>query len=417
MKFTEYTVVESTGNSIDPLGFLRPSSALADGLFRQFTILSNNPSYHGFLCFVFHYLEEKGILPGSSGFSKKFRDLESFWGVLNANADTSILNITKYIDIAKKKDVTLSDVKKYALLYARLNYGALGHYSSPSIFWALLNPKGTQLTDRGYQLGEAWRIRGGTDFKELLDKWANGKGYDEIVAGNKAQALFNLAAKPSSAEKSAWQDIIRDYCIRWPVIRPLWEKPIPEKILGLAEEGKSYPGLFAGIIEHYRDYPELLKRIELVRRFEVLAGYTQFVFEWEYVKRLDEVKLNISPAPQIEDHVQNIFPRLATEYHALSGKDANQLFKNIACAMNYSSISDVIIQHHTAHQKSKGTSAFLAGDDVIVKDRVDKNSFLGLLELLKSQKAGIQNAITWQYRRNWHFGRSAIWQEYAGGWR
>lgn len=49
MKFSEYIVIESTGSSVDPLGFLRPSSAIADGLFKQFTVLSNHPAYQGFL--------------------------------------------------------------------------------------------------------------------------------------------------------------------------------------------------------------------------------------------------------------------------------------------------------------------------------------------------------------------------------
>ena len=94
MNFSEYIVTEGTGSSIDPLGFLGPSSALADTLFRQFTVLSNKPAYLGFLCFAFSHLAKAGKNPGARGFSEEFRNAETLWGWLNFKAGTSILNVT-----------------------------------------------------------------------------------------------------------------------------------------------------------------------------------------------------------------------------------------------------------------------------------------------------------------------------------
>ena len=41
---------------MDPLGFLSPYTALQDKLFKQFTVLSNLPAYHGVLALVYKWL-------------------------------------------------------------------------------------------------------------------------------------------------------------------------------------------------------------------------------------------------------------------------------------------------------------------------------------------------------------------------
>jgi hypothetical protein len=38
MKFAEFVITETVGNSVDPLGYLKPSGEVFSGLFRPFTV-------------------------------------------------------------------------------------------------------------------------------------------------------------------------------------------------------------------------------------------------------------------------------------------------------------------------------------------------------------------------------------------
>ena len=212
MFFTQYIITESSGSSVDPLGFLRPSAAIADGIFRQFTVLSNAPAYHGFLCFAYTHLQNAGIQPGKN-FSRKFRDIETLWGILNSKAGTGILNVTKYAHLLETRDaLTLDVANAYRPLYERLNYGTLGHYASPSIFWKLLNEGGRSLTDLGAQLGVAWEHRRNIHFTDLVGMWMAGKSIDEICERfPDAPEHFSLSAEPDPTEKQVWKKIITEY--------------------------------------------------------------------------------------------------------------------------------------------------------------------------------------------------------------
>ena len=279
MYFTDYIVTDGSGSSLDPLGFLRPSSEITDAIFKQFTVLSNHPAYQGFLCFVFGYLEEKGIKPGMPGFSRKFRDIEILWGLLNTHKGDSILNITKYSRLVTDNVTKLSEAHRYASIFARLNYGTLGHYSSPSIFWRILDSKGIGLTDLGRDLGAGWRYRKGTDFAEFVTSWLAGKEVVGSEAFMQATSYFCISAKPTVAEQTAWRKLIKAECNRNHVIAPLWEKPIPQHILSTRTSGDQYIQFFPEILEHFNAYPELCHLISQCRRFDALAGLIQFVFE------------------------------------------------------------------------------------------------------------------------------------------
>lgn len=418
MKFSEYVVTENTGSSVDPLGFLRPSSALADGLFKQFTVLSNNPAYLGFLTFAFQYLASIGKRPGTKGFSEDFRDAESLWGVLNDRANVSILNVTKYAEIAKKIDISLLDVRKYRPLYARLNYGTLGHYSSPAIFWGLLDRKGIYLTDLGNRLGQAWSVRAGINFTSLMEAWLSHKDASNIANFAQASIAFNLTAPPSNQERATWREVIRGYCARNLVIEPLWRHPVSTEILAFWDDEHSYPGYYPAIQAHYNNDNELKDRIGLAHQFERLAALALFVFEWEYVKRLDEVKEIGLHAPKINMAICNQMISHADAYTRTKGyKDAGKLFQVLAQEKSYDGIASSVLSHHKAHQKSKGASPFIQGDVVLIQDRVDPNSFSMFLEELRNDSSNIDHKITWRHRRDWHFKRASTWLSYAGGFQ
>ena len=112
------------------------------GLFRAFTVLSNHPAYQGFLAFVFSYLGGKNITPGRIDFSRRVRDLEILWGCLSVRGGDPVINVTKYEPLAAVGELRLGEVQRLPTLYARLNYGTLGHYGRPSAMWRILNPNG-----------------------------------------------------------------------------------------------------------------------------------------------------------------------------------------------------------------------------------------------------------------------------------
>ena len=96
MKFTDFVITESAGNSVDPLGYLKPAGEISSGLFRPFTVLTNHPAYQGFLAFAFSFLERNSLKPGQKNFLRRVRDLEILWGVLSVRGGDSVINVTKY---------------------------------------------------------------------------------------------------------------------------------------------------------------------------------------------------------------------------------------------------------------------------------------------------------------------------------
>ena len=416
MNFSEYIVTEGTGSSIDPLGFLGPSSALAGTLFRQFTVLSNKPAYLGFLCFAFSHLAKAGKSPGTRGFSEEFRNAETLWGWLNFKAGTSILNVTKYAALDSKQDISLANVRKYRPLYGTLNYGTLGHYASPAILWGLLDPKGQQLTDAGKRLAECWSHRAGMRFAPLMDAWLEGKNIQAIGGFAEASAAFHLDAPPARSECLLWQEIIDTYCARHPAIAPLWTNPVPAQILSLADDEKQFPGYYINLKEHFRNEAMLLERIECIRRFERLQALVQFVFSWEYVRLLDQVKPTGLAAPTVSARVQEVLRTEAIEYISRPGfRDAGKLFVQLAGTVNYDKLSAAVLAHHATHQRAKGASPFVQDGQVLIQDRVDAQGFATFLERVRVEAPNtMDNLIAWNYRRNWHFKRAATWMSYAG---
>ena len=414
MKFSEYIVIEKPGGSVDPIGMLRPSTAIADNLFNQFTVLSNHPAYHGFLCFAFGYAAEKGIKPGKD-FSRTFRDFETLWGILNCKADQSILNVTKYVVLAKRDSATLSEAHAYRDLYLRLNYGTLGHYSSPSIFWGLLNPKGTDLTALGSKLGDAWGKRKGQTFRKVLDEWMEGKDILESNAFQNAINAFHLESEPDATEKAIWRDTIAKYCADHPIVSGLWNNPVPAETLAQANEETTYSSFYAGMIEQYREDAELTRRIELAREFEILAACAQFIFEWEYANRSDEGRILTSAYGWGDLEFLSALPQRIRAYLAVPGhKDTyHGLFKSLGALSKVQALGGEVVRLHGVHQASKSASPFIREDEIVIRDRVDLESLSDLMQRLKERPGQWESILRWHYKRDWYFTRAAKWMGYA----
>lgn len=336
------------------------------------------------------------------------------WGILNNLENVSILNVTKYAEIANKGDISLVDVRMYRPLYAKLNYGTLGHYSSPAIFWGILDKKGIYLTDLGNQLAKSWAYRENTKIQNLTEAWLSKKKISEINNFKSGATFFKLSASFSPQEQATWRDIINTYCCRNPIIQPLWQNPISKYDLALCDEEKDYPKYFPAIIKHYEKYPELCERVALAQKFDLLAALSQFVFEWEYVRRLDEVKIIGLYAPQKDAILRSLITHAADYISSKGYKDAGKVFRSFAQAQSPDDIVNIVLSHHADHQRSKGASPFIQGSEVLIHDRIEPKKFSNFIEELRKAH-DVEQKIAWRYRRDWHFRRAATWLQYAGG--
>lgn len=417
MYFTNYIITENAPSSVDPLGLLRPSSAITDGLFKTFTVLSNHPANHGFLCWAYLFLRKNGIAPGTASFSRSFREIEILWGLLNAQVNSTILNVTKYKVLLQRNELALSRAKKYQPLFDRLNYGVLGHYSSPSAFWGLLEPKRERLSLLGEALGAAWEYRQGVHFQDIAEAWLDGTSLDDIKNIDEVQQSFRLDAEPELSEQDVWQKTIRQLCEKTPVISPLWNTPVPSDILKYSENAEDYSRFFPEIEGHFGETQgELCRRIRLCQLFEIVSGFVQLIFDWEYVSRLPQAK-NLSLDFQdlklaISKHLPIFAKELIRNY---AGQSTWKLAHLLSESTSYKVQVQMILDHHAAHQKSKGATSFIVNDEIVAQDRVDVQTTVNRLKWFQSDLEDLVNRVAFTYKRNWHFGRAQLWLEYAGG--
>lgn len=415
MKFTDYVVTETTGNSVDPLGYLKPSGVVSSKVFRQFTVLSNHPAYQGFLAFAFSYLAGRSITPSKRDFARRIRDLEILWGILNVRAGDSVVNVTKFEPLANLDSLRLSQVRQRPALYARLNYGVLGHYASPSAIWKILEPGGSGLTSHGDELATAWRYRQGCDFAHLADQWLNDCDLFAIDDLETWQTRYRLSAEPEKPEKKIWQSLIEEFCSKDQAIAPLWQKPVPQDILALSTAEDTYPLFFPALQTHYAGSHELCRRIERCNRFERLTGLVQFVFEWQYVQRLDEIRVIGLTTGNLPSLVTSEIAKAATKL--LPEPDEKEVWylpATLAGIADHKTMAEAILAHHTRHQRSKGASPFITGDSIAVQERVRTKEFVNFFETMVSNPGQLLDAVQWRYHRNWHFWRAHEWQRYAG---
>lgn len=417
MFFSDYVVIDKATSTVDPLGFMRPSSALADNLFRQFTVLCNHPAYHGFLCFAFQLLAENSITPASRDFSRRFRSVEVLWGILNLEAETSIINVNKYRKLELEALTRLSHLNAYrSLMEEHLSYGTLGHYYRPSISWGLLDSKGMHLTELGSVLAKGWSRRGKLDFADIARHWLADKAVLDSSEFTAAIPLFGLEASPSVDERKAWQQVLHVVCAKDAVSAPLWQTPLPQSVLDFADDPEFYQDFFPEVLRHYAKHSELCHRVELCRRFELLAGLVQFVFEWEYVRRLDEVREVGLLAPPVEKVVAGELHRQVREMIGETGTGSLwKPFLPLLDLATYREQAAAVLKHHAAHQKSKAAASFIDGDMVALRDKVKVQPFVDLLQDIAESPAALNRKVAWHYRRDWFIKKAALWIEYAGG--
>lgn len=400
---------------MDPLGFLTPYSALQDKLFRQFTVLSNLPAYHGVLALIYQYLAETGTTPKKESFSLEFRRVEIFWGVLHAvgASRASVLNITKYKELMRDRDsLALSDVKATDRAYLRLSYGTLGHYSSPSTTWGILTKSGQQLTEPGSALAAAFSKRNGQSLLKALDSWRQGASWD--LTRLKALAMsFEAGAAPERAEAAVWRQLIAEYCERTPQSRSLWGNPLSDDEY---DRWHRDPAHYAAGFDAWRGrYAPLSAELTQIQRFEQLVGLVQHIFEREYLSCAEQGN-GALPFSDLEDGLARLLRQTAAAYVKDPGyNDTKGLFAGLADVSDYRDAAQRICAHHVAHQKSKGSVPFMEDGELRVRDKYEMRSHgerRSALEAAGSPAARLE-VIAFQHRRDWHFQRASRYHQYA----
>jgi hypothetical protein len=415
MKFSEYTVTTKPGLMMDPLGFTQPQGALRNRLFRQFTVLSNYPAYHGLLTLAYQVLAERKVTPAKPGFSRTFRELEALWGMANVAAGGSVLNVTKYRAILEgREEVSLSGIPKRSAVFSSLAYGVLGHYASPSIVWGLLDKSGTHLTELGTALANAFAEHDGHSMRATLHAWMDNKNIPltTLVALGHAYAVLGPAP---TTEQDAWIRIIDAYCDRVPTVRDLWASPMSQDELGaFYTDAQHYQAFFPKLRIRYS---RLGQELTLIETFERMAAIVQFVFEREYLVCQDGTG-NSFEAGDIEAQLTQALGQLASGYMSTAGhQDTKGLFAKLAGVSAYADVSDIVKAHHVAHQKAKGVSPFMHDGELLVRDKFNKQGFTVLREAMADLREPKERlaCLIFQYRREWHFERAIRYSRYAGG--
>lgn len=423
MFISPYIPTDHTAGTVDPLGIMRPFGLLADQLFRQFTVLTWNPAYHGFLCFALKYAADHGRVTRRRPLGPTVREMEILWGLINRLAGSSILNTTKFsalLDPSISPGITYQACLRRSSLFDRLGYGVLGHYTGPSRYWGLIDVRTGQLSKNGELLGLAWGQRCEHPFDELLTAWLDGHtpaGLDEFTAHCQNYLGYALNADPSNAERDVWVKVIRDYCARWPQVTPLWADPIAPELLHHRFKREEYHKFFDGLTAHYQNEPQLRRILEVCRLFEELAGLMQTVFDWQYVRRLDS-QADSGEFKAGEKLLADLSAEIVQDYE----QAANQAKLNVTYGPaeklrgvhNYRDIAETVYYHHQSHQRGKGGSPYFREDQILIADRVDKENFLEhLRELIQRPDRGRSLLASYQ-ARDWHFSKALDWLKYAG---
>jgi hypothetical protein len=387
---------------------------LQDLLFPQFTVLTLRPSYLGALCCFLKVLDEASHRD-ESGFARRFRELELFWGIANATVNDGIINITKYRELCEG-DIRLTSVPKRHPVFQRLSYGTLGHYASAAIRWGIVDKQGRRLEPMGSALAEGFASRRSVaPLDDALSRWICDELFSQKEMGAFGQH-FSVSAPPSSQERSVWRQVIADWRTRHPQTASLWDAPIAQDALKEANTGHEAYQAFFGTLR--TTYPNLRHEIDALWHFERLAAATLFLFELR-VAALEFGRDFADAAPPDENAFAARVVALANDYKdGALFQDARRLFRALATsATDYRSVTRCVVDHHIDHQRAKGTSPIIELEQLIVMGRVEAQTMREAL--FDTQEARDINdcldRIQYRYRRQWHFEKCRRWYDWAEG--
>ena len=421
--FTPYKVLSYQNDTRDPLGYQTVRSRLTDRFYPQFTINTSSPCALGFFCWAFAFLDGHGISPMRGDFAARFRDLEILLGCMAARASTNaIVNITRYSGLPGEH-VTLSEAKKPGYdLYRRLGYGILGFYRSMAVKWGLLRAD-SRLAAAGEELAQAWDQRAGrgrAPFSSVAENWLGGAAPLDGLGKDDFDRFAPAAAYWGEEERGVWNGILDAYCLEHQGESPLWESPPPAAVVKLLENERERQGFFAGLQEHYREHEALAGTFVACAAYERFTALVQFVFEWEYVNAgLAEGIRDRAPVLQkllLEETVKAA-ETLGFRLGAIG--QAWSLCDSLMQVSDYEALRSAVIDHHMAHQASKGAQVYLTHDGVQLANRVDAAAVKKLSQGAESNAGaggaeGMIRRLVWAYRGDWFFKSAHAWVLAAG---
>ncbi|TAL86887.1 MAG: hypothetical protein EPN74_03390 [Rhodanobacter sp.] len=412
MRFTEYVVLESADKAVDPLGFRRPARALQDMLFPQFTVLTLRPAYLSSLCCILDQLGDESFEPRQ--LSKRFRELEVYWGIANATVDASIINVTKYQRL-RGAQVNLKSIPLRHPIYQRLSYGTLGHYSSASLRWGLVESDGHTLRPLGRDLADAFSSRNrALPFREALTRWRRGHTFSQDDF-KRAGAHFGVDVAPSRTESEIWCKLIDTWCKESRRVEPLWSAPPKWQAL---EAGFSSASAYRVLWNQVRrQYESLATELTAIDRFERLAAATQFVLDLR-IASLEYGDTFKDVMPHGAQAFAAATTALAADYVAAPAfHDSRRLFASVAkAAGDFRALTERVVDHHVDHQTAKGISPIIKDSKLLVAGRVNSNRLkeaLAIFDNASDDAAAQLDGLQFLYRRQWHFEKCRSWYDWA----
>ena len=428
MFLTPYTVLPSGLDSLDPLGFLRPYTALSDALLPQFTTLTASPACHGFLCWAVGFLRQRRA--SDRDFARGMRDLEILWGALciKGSRPEGVLNIVR-LSRLPRTGLTLGVARreKYGL-YLRPGYGVRGHYAGPSAVWGFLSAD-QRLTDAGKALADAWdfRLTAGKrrssrlpTFTSLAERWMdNLPVLDDPALGEDVCRRWSVSAgEPNSDERQVWKRAVSRAIDAWPAGEGLWTSPPSDELKKMYSSDRFR--FFPELLRHYAAqnasgrWDELLRRLDRCRAFEQFAALTQFAFEWEYLRRERAGgSAPVSPHPDLFAELRQAAEDAAKAVCA-AGLDWNMPERLRACT-SYAEQMRAVIAMHVEHQKRKLAQPFLDEHDVLLADRLPYSPAPRLADdLADADNVALRRGVMNAYPRTWFFNNVWRWLDYLG---
>ena len=417
MYLTPYTMIPAGNDSRDPLGFLRPSRTLADMVLPQFTVLTVHPTYHGFLCCAFQILHRKGISASDRGFFRAVRDLENLWGMfcVKSSHTGGLLNVMKLKKLPLQ-GLTLEKARKEGGLYLRLGYGALGHYVVPSGTWGFLDRQ-RKLTSAGEELARAWDERHAgkqktlaDTFSALAERWLKGERVPDQVQDDRSLAWSVEKGTPNEAEQTVWRKAFRRMNERIPDAKELWTSPPEDTLRALYRDSRA---LFFPEFRARHKNEALRLHLERCHAFEHFAALVEYVFEWEYARRIiPGASRAVPPHPDFAGAIRRAARVL---FPLLEGVVDWDMPRILAKTSTYHEQVSAVIRMHITHQKRKGAQPFMDEENILLRDRISVDEVKRLAEALDGlDREAMARTVADAYPRNWFFNRVWQWLAYVG---
>lgn len=376
----------------------------------QFTTLTTDPSFLGFLCFALNDLATAHRAEFRQDFNRSFRTLETFWGLLHVLNNRTIVNVTRYSGLVSRGALTRDSLEPdYVGLFQRYNYGVWGRYAVPAIIWGLYNRERQCLTEQGLRLAKAWEEREGCSFGQLAERWWGGARANSLdVAGRR----FLQGTTPSSEERGVWQELVTSFLGRLPALAPLWAETLPASVLDYNPASCSS---LVAITENYAQVPTLGKRFADMLLVSRIFAAVRFVFEWEYL-RLSDAEWPGKPerADEVARHLQNLCAAFVRDSAIPSARDWQTAERLAACG-TWEAARDCIVAHHIANQRRKGSIPFMENVAVCLQHKVDQATPAAVGDALAASPGRDLDEIFFEaYPHDWFFRQLVTWRRHAG---